>query len=111
MIRLRSLAVLAGQFMLALLLASSGLQSTARADLGAGQVQYDPVLNGPYTFFNPNYVAGPVTSSYNTLLASTVFPYNYNGQIDGSFVGSVTSSVYSNLAGQLSFSYVFNNLN
>jgi hypothetical protein len=110
MIRLRSFAVLAYRFGLALLLASSGLQSTARADLAAGQVQYDPVLNPPYTFFTPNYVAGSVPSDYNTLVVSTTFPYNYNGQKDGSFFGFVTSSVYANNAGQLAFSYVFNNL-
>ena len=57
MIRLRSFAVLACRIGLALLIATSALPSTARADLGPGQVQYNPVLNPPYTFFAPNYVA------------------------------------------------------
>jgi PEP-CTERM motif len=110
MIRLRSFAVSACRFGLTLLIASSGLQSTARADLGAGQVQYDPVLNPSYSFFTPSYVAGPIPSAYNILKASTKFDYNYNGQKDGSFFGSVTSSVYANSTGQLAFSYVFDNL-
>ncbi len=91
-------------------LALLGLASTASAVVGPGQTQYNPALNPPFNFFTPNYTAGPVPAQFNTLIATHNFPYNYNGTNNAAFFGFVTSNVYANNAGQLAFSYVFNNL-
>lgn len=111
MSRLRSPTLLAFRATLLLVLMSSNLDSIARADLLPGQVQYNPALNPPFAFFTPSYISAPLPAAFNILVISTNFPYNYDGQKDGSFFGFVTSSVYTNNLGQLAFSYVFNNLN
>jgi len=64
----------------------------------------------PAGFFTPDYVSGPLPADYHHLVVSSQFPYNYNGQLDGSFYGYVTSSVWANDSGQLAFTYIFNNL-
>jgi hypothetical protein len=87
------------------------LESSARAGLDPGQVEYNPALNPPFAFFSPSYVTGPLPADFNHLIVSSNFPYNYDGHQDGSFFGFVRSSVWANSAGQLAFSYAFNNLN
>jgi hypothetical protein len=62
--------------------------------------------------FAPYYTAGPVPANYSNLVASTPFPYNFNGTSSGAFLGSVLSSVWMDpISGALAFSYRFNNLN
>ena len=116
MSRLWKLALWSGRFALRLVLAAAALDSSARAvvvttPLAPGGVQYNPALNPPYAFFTPSYTNGPLPPAYHTLIKSTNFPYNYNGQKDGSFQGFVTSNIWANDAGQLAFTYVFNNQN
>jgi hypothetical protein len=84
---------------------------SARANLDPGSVQYNPVLAPSFAFFTPSYVNGPLPSAYHNLIITTNFPYNYDGQKDGSFQGFVTSSIWANDQGQLAFTYQFNNLN
>jgi hypothetical protein len=108
--RLRNLAGLTFRAALLLVLMASALDSIARADLNPGQVQYNPALSPPFPFFTPSYVSGPLPAAFNFPVVSTNFPYNYNGQKDGSFVGWVTSSIFANAQGQFAFTYVFNNL-
>jgi hypothetical protein len=96
--------------------------STASAvppNLDPGTTQYNPVLSGPYPFFTPSYVAGPLPSPNYALVTSAVVPYNYNGTLNNSFYGFVTTNVYrytnvgnpaDPLNNTLAFSYVFNNL-
>jgi hypothetical protein len=110
MSRLPSFAAFCVRAALALVLASSALESRARADLAPGQVQYNPALSS-YTFFTPSYGSGSLPPEFNIPVISTDFPYNYNGQKDGSFSGWVTSSIWANSNGQLAFTYVFNNRN
>ncbi len=93
-----------------LFLAACSYSAAASAVVGPGQTQYNPVLNPPFNFFTPNYAAGPLPAQFNTLVATHNFAYNYNGTLNGAFFGSVTSSVWANNAGQLAFTYVFNNL-
>jgi hypothetical protein len=107
--RLDPQAVSCSRLLLACL-ALLGLASTASAVVGPGQTQFNPALNPPFSFFTPSYTAGPVPAQFNTLVATHNFPYNFNGTNNAAFFGFVTSSVYANNAGQLAFSYVFNNL-
>jgi hypothetical protein len=109
MSRLRSFAAFCLRAALAMVLGSSALESSARADLAPGQVQYNPALSS-FSFFAPSYASGPLPAAFNIPVISTNFPYNYNGQKDGSFFGWVTSSIFANAQGQLAFTYVFNNL-
>ena len=56
------------------------------------------------------YLVGPVPNGY-TLVASSSFPYGYNGSLSEGFLGSVSSKVYqNNTDGTLVFSYQINNL-
>jgi hypothetical protein len=101
--------------------AAAAIGSTANAvppNLNPGDTQYNPALNPPYQFFSPNYVAGPLPANY-VLVTSAIVPYNYNGTLNNSFFGNVTTSVYryenvgnpaDPLNNTLAFSYVFNNL-
>ena len=91
-------------------LVACSYSAAAYGVVGPGQTQYNPVLNPPFNFFTPNYTAGPLPPQFNTLVATHNFAYNYNGTLNGAFFGSVTSSVWANNAGQLAFTYVFNNL-
>jgi hypothetical protein len=91
-------------------LVACGYSAAAYAVIGPGQTQYNPVLNPPFNFFTPSYTAGPLPPQFNILVATHNFAYNYNGTSNGSFFGFVTSNVYANNAGQLAFTYVFNNL-
>jgi hypothetical protein len=91
-------------------LVASGYSAAAYAVIGPGQMQYNPALNPPFNFFTPSYAVGPLPPQFNILVATHNFAYNYNGTNNGSFFGFVTSSVYANNAGQLAFTYVFNNL-
>jgi hypothetical protein len=54
---------------------------------------------------------GGVPATYPSLVASSTFPYNYNGTTNGAFSGFVSSKVFADAAGELAFSYTFNNLN
>jgi len=86
------------------------LPSAAQANLNPGDTEYNPAVVPPLP--PPAFTIGPVPASYNVILASTVFPYNYMpGNPAEAYFGSVTSNVYQNNAGQLAFSYVFNNIN
>jgi|GEM_PF-1617513 len=116
MSRLGKLALKSSRTALAVGLFVSAIGSTAWAvsvpvSLDPGNVQYNPVLAPSFSFFTPSYVSGPLPAAYHTHIISTNFPYNYDGQKDGSFQGFVTSSIWANDAGQLAFTYVFNNLN
>jgi hypothetical protein len=108
--RLGALAVSYSRMLVLACFALLGLASTASAVVGPGQSQYNPALNPPFSFFTPSYTAGPLPPQFNIFVASQNFAYNYNGQKDGAFFGFVTSSVFANNAGQLAFTYVFNNL-
>jgi hypothetical protein len=102
--------------------AAAAIGATASAvppNLNPGDTQYNPVLNGPYPFFSPNYVAGPLPSPNYGLVTTFDVPYNYNGTLNNSFFGFVKTSVYryenvgnpaDPLNNTLAFSYVFNNL-
>lgn len=92
------------------------LSARARADLAAGGTQYNPAT-GAAAFALPTFptgVAGAFPAGY-VQIDSAVFPFNYNPATAPlgveAFNGTVTSKVYKNLAGQLAFSYVFNNVN
>ena len=63
MSRLRSLTTLAFRAALLQVLVASSLDSIARADLGPGQVQYNPALNPPFAFFTPSYISAPLPSA------------------------------------------------
>src|SRR6266404_576238 len=82
--------------------------SAAFANLNPGDTQYNPAVNPP---FAPSFVLGPVPAAYNLLKATQDFPYDYQaGNPAEAYAGTVTSNVYANGAGQLAFSYVFNNV-
>lgn len=112
MSRLRSFASFAYWAPVFLALFSGALTSHASAQLSPnGGFVYNPVLAPSFSFFTPSYISGPLPANFSTLVVSTQFPYNYNGQKDGSFYGYVTSSIWQDPATQkLAFTYVFNNL-
>ncbi len=90
-----------------MLLSASALAAPA---LAPGDVQYNPYHLAAFSFFAPNYVSSALPAQYNTLIASNDFPYNYNGQKDGSFFGFVRSTIWADANGHLAFTYIFNNL-
>jgi len=77
----------------------------AQGPLTPGKSMVNPA--SPLSAVSPIYTAGPVPSAYNLLVASTTFPYTPGG----AFTGFVVSKVFANSAGELAFSYTFNNLN
>jgi hypothetical protein len=99
-------------FALACVCAVLLIPSAALANLNPGDTQYYPPVSAAFGApFVPPYAIGPVPASY-VQLNSFNFPYNYMpGNSNEAYLGSVTSNVYQNMAGQLAFSYVFNNNN
>jgi hypothetical protein len=95
-----------GALIVALTAVLLGSASAARAQgpLTPGKSMVNPA--SPLSAVSPIYTAGPIPASYNILVASTNFPYTPGG----SFSGFVVSKVFANNAGQLAFSYTFNNL-
>jgi hypothetical protein len=95
-----------GTLLVAMTAVLLGSTSAVRAQgpLTPGKSMVNPA--SPLSAVAPIYTAGPVPPAYNILVASTMFPYTPGG----SFVGFVTSKVFANNAGQLAFSYTFDNL-
>ena len=102
-------AALIVAFSIALLMATAA-SAVPPTPLTPGTTEYNPVLNPPFNFFTPNYVAGPLPANY-VLVTTANVPYDYNGTLNNAFSGFVTTSVYRNTTDQtLAFTYVFNNL-
>ncbi len=85
------------------------LATSASAQLAPGGTVYNPAVVPP---FAPPYTLGPVPAAFNTVVAGpTAFPYNYvQGDSSHAYSGTITSTVFKNAAGQLAFSYKFNDL-
>lgn len=96
-----------GALIVALMAVLLSCASVARAQgpLTPGKSMVNPA--SPLSAASPIYTAGGVPAAYNILVASTTFPYTAGG----AFSGFVTSKVFANNAGELAFSYTFNNLN
>jgi hypothetical protein len=99
-------------FSAALFLASTA--SAVPPALNPGGTLYfnNTANNAADGMFAPNYyVSGPLPANFSQFWFSQTFPYNYNGSINNSFTGSVTSKVWRDPnTGRLAFTYVLNNL-
>ncbi len=85
------------------------LASSASAQLAPGGTVYNPAVNPPFT---PSFTLGPVPAGFNTMVgAPLVSSYDYAmGDNSHAYSGTITSTVFKNAAGQLAFSYKFNDL-
>jgi hypothetical protein len=84
------------------------LASSASAQLAPGGAVYNPLVVPP---FAPPYTFGGVPAAFNTVVASHAFPYDYApGDNSHAYSGTITSTVLKNAAGQLAFTYNFNDL-
>jgi hypothetical protein len=81
------------------------LASSASAQLAPGGTVYNPAVNPP---FSPSYNLGPIPAGFS-VVTSMSSPYDYvQGDNSHAYSGAMVSTVYKNGAGQLAFSYQFN---